>query len=431
MTTFQIPDGWTAQAYRFALDPTPSQERAIRSHCGAARFAHNHMLALVKAVIDQRSSERSYGVPDNEMTPVLGWSLAALRKKWNTRKNTVAPWWAENSKEAYNSGLDGLARGLNAWSASRSGVRAGAKIGFPRFKPKHRVVNSVRFTTGAIRVNLDRHHVTLPVLGTIHTHESTRKLARRIEAGTARILSATVKYDGQHWYCTFAVIVEGKHGGDRARRSPHPVVGVDVGVKDLLVVAAADGTEIERVPAPKPLTAAQTRLRVLQRKAARQQGRWDQTTESRQDPSKRWVRTQARIAKTHARVANIRRNELHAATTRLARNHDVIVVEDLNVAGMSRRGGAYKQGLNRAIGDAALGRIRTLLGYKTTWNQARLVTADRWFPSTRTCSRCQAITKLTLRDRVYHCRNGCPPIDRDTNAAINLARLTLQVTGRT
>ncbi|WP_446223647.1 IS607 family element RNA-guided endonuclease TnpB [Nocardia sp. IBHARD005] len=428
MARFQVPEGWTAQAYRFALDPTPSQVRAIRSHCGGARFAHNYMLGLIKAVIDQRAAERSYGVPDNELTPVLGWSLAALRKTWNTRKGTVAPWWTDNSKEAYNSGLDGLARGLDAWFASRKGVRAGAKVGFPRFKPKHRAVHSVRFTTGAIRVNLDRHHVTLPVLGTIHTHESTRKLARRklarrIEAGTARILSATVKYDGQRWYCAFAVIVEGKHRGDRARRSPHPVVGVDVGVKDLLVVAAADGTEIERVPAPKPLTAAQARLRVLQRKAARQQGRWDTATESRQDPSKRWLRTQARIAKTHARVANIRRHELHTATTRLAHNHDVIVVEDLNVTGMSRRGGAYKRGLNRAIGDAALGRIRILLGYKTTWNQTRLVTADRWFPSTQTCSRCQAKTKLALRDRVYHCRNGCPPIDRDINAAINLARL--------
>ncbi|MFD3461741.1 IS607 family element RNA-guided endonuclease TnpB [Nocardia fluminea] len=420
---FQIPEGWTAQAYRFALDPTATQERAIRSHCGAARFAHNHMLALVKAVIDQRSAERSYGVPDNEMTPALGWSLAALRKTWNRRKDTVAPWWSANSKEAYNSGLNGLARGLDAWSASRKGARAGAAVGFPRFKPKHRVVDSVRFTTGAIRVDHDRHHVTLPVLGTIHTHESTRKLARRIEAGTARILAATVKYDGRRWYCAFAVIVEAKRMGYRARRSPHPVVGVDVGVKDLLVVAAPDGTEIERIPAPRPLAAAHRKLRRLQRRAARQRGRWDPATGTRQDPSMRWLRTQTRIARIHARVANIRRHELHTVTTGLVRNHDVVVVEDLNVAGMSRRGGAYKRGLNRAIGDGALGRIRTQLGYKTTWNHARLVTADRWFPSTQTCSRCQAKTKLALRDRTYYCRNGCPPIDRDTNAAINLARL--------
>lgn len=420
---FQIPAGWTAQAYRYALDPTPAQERAIRSHCGAARFAHNHMLALVKAVLAQRAAERSYGVPDNELTPALGWSLAALRKNWNTRKTTAAPWWAENSKEAYNSGLDSLARGLDAWFASRNGVRAGTKVGFPRFKTKYRAVNSVRFTTGVIRVTPDRHHVTLPVLGTIHTHESTRKLARRIEAGTARILSATVKYDGRRWYCAFQVIVEGKQLPARVARSAYPIVGIDIGVKELLVVAAPDGTELKRVAAPKPLRAVQTRLRVLQRRAARQQSRWNPDSKTRQDPSKRWLRTQTRIAKTHAHVANIRRHELHTATTRLARNHNVVVVEDLNVMGLRRRGGAYKRGLNRALGDAALGQIRSLLGYKTTWNQTRLVTADRWFPSTQTCSRCQAKTKLALRDRVYHCRNGCPPIDRDTNAAINLARL--------
>ncbi|MFE6925688.1 IS607 family element RNA-guided endonuclease TnpB [Nocardia sp. NPDC057663] len=423
MARFQVPDGWTAQAYRFALDPTPAQGRAIRSHCGAARFAHNHMLALVKAVTAQRAAERSYGVPENELTPALGWSLVALRKPWNSRKGAVAPWWAQNSKEAYSSGLDGLARGLDAWSTSRTGQRAGGKVGFPRFKSKHRAVNSVRFTTGAIRVAPDRHHVVLPVLGSIHTHESTRKLARRIEAGTARILSATVKCEGGRWYCAFGVIVEGKQRSARRVQSAYPIVGIDVGVKDLLVVAAPDSAEIERVSAPKPLTAAQMTLRVLQRKAARQQGRWNPVSQTRHDPSRRWLRTQARIAKTHARVANIRRNELHTATTRLARNHDVIVVEDLNVTGMGRGGGAYKRGLNRAIGDAALGRIAALLGYKTSWNQTRLVTSDRWFPSTRTCSRCQAITKLALRDRVYHCRNGCPPIDRDTNAAINLARL--------
>ena len=187
-------------------------------------------------------------------------------------------------------------------------------------------------------------------------------------------------------------------------------------MKDLMVVAASDGIEVERVPAPKPLTNARARLRALQRRAARQQGPWDQESETRRDPSRRWCRTQAR-------VANLRRDELHKATTRVVCEHEVVVVEDLNVAGMSRSGGTRKRGLNRAIADAGLGSLRTMLGYKATWNQTRLVTAGRWFPSTRTCSRCQAKTKLSLRDRVYRCRNGCPDIDRDLNAATNLARL--------
>ncbi|WUM88897.1 helix-turn-helix domain-containing protein [Nocardia salmonicida] len=93
------------QAYRFALDPTPRQQRVLRSHCGASRFAFNHMLAFVKAVIDQRTAERSYGVSETEPTPSIGWSLPGLRKIWNQRKHEHAPWWAENPKEAYNTGL--------------------------------------------------------------------------------------------------------------------------------------------------------------------------------------------------------------------------------------------------------------------------------------------------------------------------------------
>ena len=126
MARFEVPDGWTAQAYRFALDPSPAQVRAFRSHAGGARKAFNTMLALVKAVMGQRAAERTYGIAEADLTPALGWSLAGLRKEWNRRKDTLAPWWAENSKEAYNSGLDALARGLEAWSMSRKGERAGA-----------------------------------------------------------------------------------------------------------------------------------------------------------------------------------------------------------------------------------------------------------------------------------------------------------------
>lgn len=313
MARFEIPEGWTAQAYRFALDPTPKQVRALASHAGAARFAHNHMLTLVKAVMDQRAAERSYGVAQDQLTQALGWSLPALRKTWNARKDQVAPWWAENSKEAYNTGLDGLARALDGWSKSRTGQRAGKPVGFPKFKTA-RARRSVRFTTGTIR----------------------------IEAGTARILSATAAQDSAgRWYCALQTIVEAKTRPTHARRSAHPVVGVDVGVKAdaLLVVATPDGTEVDRIPAPKSLTAAQSRLRALQRRAARQHGPYDPATKTRQVPSKRWRKTQARIGRTHAHAAAVRRNVLHKATTVLAQQHQIVVVETLNASryALSRR----------------------------------------------------------------------------------------------
>jgi len=423
---FEIPEGWTAQAYRYALDPTPTQLRALASHAGAARFAHNHMLALVKAVMDQRVAERSYGVPEDRLTSVLGWSLPALRKVWNQRKPSCAPWWAENSKEAYNTGLDGLARGLDAWSKSRKGERAGRAAGFPRFKTA-RAPRSVRFTTGVIRCEADRRHITLPRLGAVRSHESTRKLARRIEAGTARILSATVRQDSAgRWYCALQVIVAVKARPAHARRSIHPIVGVDVGVKadSLLVVATPGGTEIDRVAAPKSLTAAQGRLRALQRRAARQHGPYDPATKTKQVPSKRWRRTQARIGRTHVHAAAVRRDVLHKATTALAQQHQVVVVETLNAAGMRAKGGARKRGLNRALADAALAEIRRMLGYKTRWYGSHLVEADRFYPSSKTCTACgRRKSNLTLADRVFECDDCGMRIDRDLGAATNLARL--------
>jgi putative transposase len=415
-----------AQAYRFALDPTPAQERALMAHAGAARFCFNHMLAHVKAVLDQRTAERTYGMGEADLTPTQGWSLPALRRTWNLRKHAAAPWWAEHSKEAYNTGLDALARALGAWAMSRAGTRAGLAAGFPQFKARARSRASVRFTTGAIRVEPSRHHVTLPRLGTVKTHETTRKLARRVEARNAHILSATVSRDrAARWYCSFQVIVRrSPEPPAHVRCSPHPVVGVDVGVRELLVAAAPDGTEVMRVPASRPPVAIQRRLRTLSRKAARQRGPYDPATKMRQQPSNRWQRTQTRIAALHARAANRRRDALHKATTNLAQQHDVIVVETLNAAGMRAKGGVRKRGLNRALANASLAEVRRMLGYKTRWYGSTLVQADRWYPSSKTCSACGGRKpSLTLADRTFMCAYCGVALDRDLNAAINLARL--------
>lgn len=203
-------------------------------------------------------------------------------------------------------------------------------------------------------------------------------------------------------------------------------VGVDVGVKAdcLLVVATPDGREIKRVPAAKSLTAAQTRLRALQRQAARQQGPYDPDTKTKRQPSKRWIKTQKRVSRAHAHAAAVRRDVLHKATTALAQRHQVITVETLNASGMRSAGGAYKRGLNRALADAALAEIRRMLGYKTQWYGSTLVEADRYYPSSKTCSGCgRRKPNLALADRTYVCEHCGLMIDRDLNAAINLARL--------
>lgn len=399
------------QAYRFALDLTPSQERQALAHAGAARVAHNWALARVKAVMDQRTAERTYGVPDGQLTESVSWSLPSLRKAWNTAKAQVAPWWPEVSKEAFNTGLDGLARGLKNFSDSRSGKRAGRPAGFPRFKSRRRTAPSVRFTTGAIRVESDRMHVVLPRLGRLKLHESARKLARRVDNGTARILSATMRRDGGRWYVSFTCEV------DRAVQTPDlpgSTVGVDVGIKYLAVLSTG-----ELVDNPRHLSAAQTRMRALGRALSRKTGP-DRRTGRR--PSKRWERAATQLTRAHARVANLRRDDLHKLTTRLTRQHGTVVVEDLNVAGMLRN-----RSLARHIADAGFAEIRRQLAYKTEWNGGRLLVADRWYPSSKTCSGCGTVkTKLPLSEREYHCEACGLVIDRDRNASLNLAALAAE-----
>src|SRR5258708_5235128 len=173
----------TARAAGCALDPSEGEFLGLRRNTGAARFVYNHMLRRVGAVKAQRTAEASYGVAEADLTPWQGWSLPDLRRTWNEVKQWVAPWWTECSKEAFNTGLANLSAALGNWHASRTGARKGRRMGWPRTKKKHGR-RAARFTTGAIRVEGGYRHVVLPRLGRIRTHQSTRKLTRRVPAGT-------------------------------------------------------------------------------------------------------------------------------------------------------------------------------------------------------------------------------------------------------
>ena len=140
MKRYEPPVGWSVQAYRFALDPTDVQVGGLRRNTGAARFAYNHMLRRVSAVQAQRAAEASYGVAEADLTPWQGWSLPDLRRTWNEIKQWVAPWWAECSKEAFNTGLANLSTALGNWHASRTGARKGRRMGWPRTKKKSTAV---------------------------------------------------------------------------------------------------------------------------------------------------------------------------------------------------------------------------------------------------------------------------------------------------
>jgi len=384
------------QAYRFALDPSPRAARALASHVGARRFAFNWGLALVKERLEARQRGEDVEVP---------WTLPALRKAWNRAKETVAPWWRENSKEAYSSGLAGLADALRNWSDSRKGRRKGRRMGFPSFRKKGRGRESVCFTTGAIRVN-DKSHVVLPRIGRVRTHEPTTALLERIKAGTARILRATVSLEGGRWFVSFTCEVKRE---PKAPRFPETVVGVDAGLRYLAVLSTG-----ERVENPHPLKTALRRIARLNRELAR-----------RQRGSRNREETRRRLARTHARVANIRRDAWHKLTTRLAMTYGTIVVETLSVSGMVRN-----RRLARAVADAAPAELRRQLAYKCVWYGSRLVEANRFWPSSKTCSRCGVVKPdLPLWERVFRCDACGFVLDRDENAARNLAALVAAVAG--
>jgi putative transposase len=378
-------------AYRFALDPNPRQHGNLASHTGAARFAYNWGLELVITRLGQRRAGEDVRVP---------WTLPELRREWNRAKHEVAPWWPENSKEAYNSGLDALARALQNWRDSRSGRRAGRPMGFPRRKTRRWARLACRFSTGAIRVLPGRKHVQLPRIGVLKTHESTRKLARRLEQGTARILAATISRRADRWFVTFTVEVQRAIPASTRRAS---VVGVDVGVRQLAVLS--NGTVI---PNPRALEGSLCKLRRLNRQLAR-----------RRPGSKRRTRTRHRLARVHARAASLRRDALHKLTTSLATRNGTVVVEQLNVAGMVRN-----RRLARVISDTGMAELRRQLAYKATWYGCRLVVADPFFPSSKTCAGCGWVkAKLTLAERTFTCEACGLRLDRDLNAACNLAKL--------
>jgi putative transposase len=229
-------------------------------------------------------------------------------------------------------------------------VRSGA-IGFPHRK-KHGARRSCRFTTGAIRV---------------------------LDAGRARVLSATISESAGRWFVSFTCMVERV---DSPARLPLAVVGVDLGVKHLATLSTG-----EFVPNPKALGRHQRKLALLGRELAR-----------RQKGSKRRGQTKAKLGRTHVRVTNVRRDALHKVTSELTSNYGTVVLEDLNVAGMTRapkpvpngaggharNGRRAKAGLNRVVRDASFAELRRQLTYKLVWRGGNLVVADRFFASSKT-----------------------------------------------
>ena len=407
MARLEVPDGWTVQAFAFALDCTPEQAECVRRQFGGRRYARNWAVRTLK---DDLARYREAGEETEKP------SLASMRMRWNRAKGaectdakTGEAWWPEISKEAFADGIKGAVDAYWNWQQSRAGNRAGKRTGFPRFAKKGRDRDRVTFSTGAIRVEPGRRHVTLPRIGTVRVHENTRRLERLLARGRARILAVTVSRKGTRLVAAFRVLVQRPQQAGVA--APDSRVGVDVGVRVLATVAGSGGQVIERVPNPRPLEAALKQLRHLCRERSR-----------RTRGSRRYAETSRKISRLQRRVADVRGCHVHRLTTRLAKTHGEIVVEGLDAAGMLRQKGLPgARARRRGLSDSALGETRRQLAYKTGWYGSRLVIADRFYPSSKTCHICGHVQDIGWAGH-WTCTGCGTAHQRDDNAAVNLAR---------
>jgi putative transposase len=397
---FAVPQGWVARGFRFEVEPTITGQWAlIRQHFGARRVAYNWALAEVKANLDAQAA--------NPAVPPLAWNLPALRKQWNRAKVEVAPWWRGCSKEAYSSGIADLVAALGNWSDSKHGRRSGARVNFPRFKARRRDRGRVRFTTGAMRLEPDRRHLVLPVIGRLRSKENTRRLERLVVKGRARVLSMTLAEQGGGGRLVVAVqaILAQQ---PRIPSQPDGRCGIDLGIgREWAVIAHHDDT-IERLAHPAPWAGVHQRRRRIARQLSR-----------RIVGSRGHRHANAKLAALDRRAANLRTQQTHNLTTSLARRYGTIVVEDLDVAAMGRSMGRHT--FRRGVYQAGIGKVRPMLAYKTVREGGRLLVADRWLPSSKIHHGCGGyLADLPLGRRVWVCPKCGGLVDRNANAALNL-----------
>jgi putative transposase len=249
-------------------------------------------------------------------------------------------------------------------------------------------------------------------------------LLTHLDDSTAKILNATISEEAGRWFLSFCVAIEREV---KPARFPSAIVGVDLGVKSLAVLSTG-----QVIPNPRPMHRYSRKMARLNRELSR-----------RQRGSRHRAETSRRLARLHRKARTCRADALHQLSGRLASTYGTAVIEDLNLAGMTRapkaarrpNGGfarnrrGFKAGLNRAILHAAPAELRRKISYKLAWHGDRLFVAN--FPSSKRCSSCDAMkTKLSLSERTNRCCRCRVVIDRDLNPARNLAALGSNVAGR-
>jgi putative transposase len=362
------------RAHKIRIFPNREQETSLKKACGCARKAWNWALSRWE------EAYKAGGKP----------SAYSLKKELNAIKEEQFPWMYESTKTAPEQAILNLGK---AYQNFFKGLKDKRKVGKPKFKSKKSAKDSFYLCNTVKRVKDGRLFVP-NIAGGIGMSEEDRFQVKK--------MSYTVSRDVDRWYVSVLVETEVAELPKTGK-----TVGIDLGIKTLATMS--DGTTIEN---PHLLKKQMRKLARKQRELSR-----------KQKGSKNREKARIKVAKIHRTVRLARLDVLHQATTKLVRSYDTIVIEDLNVKGMVKN---HK--LARAISDCGFGMFRSMLENKCKMYGKTLVIADRFFPSSKTCSKCgNKKEELKLSERMFVCEKCNFEIDRDLNAAINLEKYALVV----
>lgn len=359
--------------HKIELKPNNKQKTYFRKACGTSRFCYNW--ALNRWQEQYQAGQKPSGM--------------SLKKEFNAIKKKEFPWTAEVTKYAAQQPFLDLQDAFRRFFKKLGGK--------PKFKKKS--LNKDSFYVGGDQTYVEGEKIYVPRLGLVRLKEKLKY--------DGKINSVVISRTADRWFASVQVEMESlnlkKPIKDRA-------FGVDVGLNHMIVTS--DGHAIEAL---KPLKKRLRRLRRMQRVLDKMR-RVAKKNKIKLTDAKNYQKQKMKVARLHATISNIRKDALHKTTTFLANNYSHIALEDLNVKGMVKN-----HNLARHIQDVGFGELRRQIEYKTKWRETNLVLVDRFYPSSKTCSRCGTVKEnLSLSERIFNCDFCSHAQDRDLNAAINI-----------
>lgn len=373
-------------SHTIALDPTVAQEIYFSRACGVARFAWNWGLA---------EWQRMHAAGEKP-------TANKIKAKWNEHRKSL-PWTYDVTKCASGQSIIDLGVAFNNFFRDLKKTTCSQRSRYPRFKLKKR---NGGFALWNDQFDVDGRNIRIPRLGWVRMRETLRF--------GGKIMGARVIRVGCRWVASIHVDVD----ASIMRHTKASVVGIDLGVSTLLTLSKPlpDGrTEIAN---PKARRTLMKRQRKLQRRMSRQELCRRKTSGK---ISNRQIASTERLRKIHYRIASIRSDAINKATTLVARNFSTIIIENLNVSGMTKN-----HSLAGAVLDASFGNIRKKIEQKAAMRGGDVLIANRWFPSSKMCSCCgYVIATLPLSRREWECSKCGAHHLRDHNAAKNLEKLVV------